>query len=310
MMGGERRILLTGAGGFIGRHVLREAASGGSADLWILTDFRQPERWWGLPGRTEFVAGDLAGSAFCAELFRRAEITHVVHLAGWLGKGDSKENRDMLIRANLLSTLHLLDAARSVPPPHFLLPSTGLIYGDQPGPFREDLPVAPQDDYAISKHLAEQALVAHARQKLSKACIVRPAVVYGSGQQGDMFVPSLVRSLAAGRRFAMTPGGQKRDMIHVQDLARAVLLLLEAGSEGVFNAGTGVGTEMKAVGEIAGRIFGRPDLIGIGDLPYRTREVWDYALDPSRLGTETGWVPRIDLEEGIRRTIEWEKQTP
>jgi nucleoside-diphosphate-sugar epimerase len=195
-----------------------------------------------------------------------------------------------------------------VPPPHFLLPSTGLIYGDQPGPFREGLPVAPQDDYAISKHLAEQALLGYSRQNLAKACIVRPAVVYGPGQKGDMFVPSLVRTIGAGKRFSMTAGMQKRDMIHVEDLARAVLMLLEAGSEGVFNAGTGIGTEMKTVGELAGRILGRPDLVGIGDLPYRPGEVWEYALDPSRLGIETGWVPRIDLEEGIRRTIEWEKQ--
>lgn len=307
-MGAERRILLTGAGGFIGRHVLREAVARDSTDRWILTDFREPDRWWGLPTKTEFVEGDLADRSFCAELFRGPQVTHVVHLAGWLGKGDSNENRQMLLRANLHSTLHLLDAARSGPPPHFLLPSTGLVYGDRPGPFREDMALAPQDDYALSKHLAEQALLGYARRNLAKACIVRPAVVYGPGQKGDMFVPGLVGALLAGRRFAMTAGEQKRDLLHVQDLARAVLGLLEAGVEGVFNAGSGVGVQMRTVGEIAGRLCGRPDLVGIGDLPYRPGEVWDYALDPSLLGDRTGWTPRIDLEEGIRRTIEWEKQ--
>jgi nucleoside-diphosphate-sugar epimerase len=304
-MSDGRVILLTGAGGFIGRHILREAA--GSDDRWILTDLREPDAWWGLPASTEFVTGDLADRGFCQDLFRRGAVTNIVHLAGWLGKGSSDANRDLLLRANLQSTLNLLDASRSGSAPHFLLPSTGLVYGDQKGPFRETMTVAPQDDYSISKHLAEQTLFAYARQKLATACVVRPAVIYGPGQRGDMFIPSLVKALMAGERFPMTAGEQNRDMLCVEDLARAVLGLVESRSEGVYNAGTGEGVPIREIALLAGELLGRPDLLGLGDLPYREREAWDYALDPSALKSKIAWQPRTGLREGLQKTIQWEK---
>jgi nucleoside-diphosphate-sugar epimerase len=310
MMDPMRTILLTGAGGFIGRHVLRDAASRGSRDRWILTDLRAPQAWWGLPGRTEFVAGDLADRGFCRDLSAKGDITHVIHLAGWLGKGGSDEDRDILLRANLLSTVNLLDALREREAPHFLLPSTGLVYGDQQGPFHEAMPVLPRDDYAWSKHLAEQTLLTYARNGLARACIVRPAVIYGPGQRGEMFIPSLVRSLREGKRFAMTAGEQKRDLLCVEDLARALLLLCESNLEGKFNAGTGRGVLLKEIARIGAGLLGRPELLGLGDIPYRSQEVWDYALDPSRLQEATGWEPLVALEEGIRKTIEWENQAP
>ncbi|MEK7393906.1 MAG: NAD(P)-dependent oxidoreductase [Fibrobacterota bacterium] len=301
-----RVILLTGAGGFIGRHILREAA--GSGDRWILTDLKEPDSWWGLPISTEFVAGDLADRGFCRDLFRSRAVTNIVHLAGWLGKGNTDTNRDQLLRANLQSTVHLLDASRSGAAPHFLLPSTGLVYGDQSGPFHERLEVAPQDDYAMSKHLAEQALFAYARQKLAKICVVRPAVIYGPGQRGDMFIPSLLKSLLAGERFPMTAGEQKRDMLCVDDLARALLGLVESGGEGVYNAGTGDGVLLREIARIAGELTGSPELLGIGDLAYRERETWDYALDSSALKSKISWQPTTGLREGILKTIQWENK--
>jgi nucleoside-diphosphate-sugar epimerase len=301
-----RNILLTGASGFIGRHLLKEAASQGGNDRWVLTDLCAPQAWWGTPELTEFVAGDLGDRAFCRGLFEGRGITHVIHLAGWLGKGNSDGNRDTLLRANLNSTVHLLDAADGVP--HFLLPSTGLIYGNQDGPFREELEVKPQDDYAWSKHLAEETLRIYARRGKARACIVRPAVIYGAGQKGEMFIPTLVQALRKGEHFAMTAGEQKRDMLYVSDLARAILMLVQGDVEGVFNAGTGQGLPMKEIGEIAGRLFGTPELVGLGEIPYRDREVWDYALAPLRLKEATGWEPLIDLETGISKTIEWENK--
>jgi nucleoside-diphosphate-sugar epimerase len=108
----------------------------------------------------------------------------------------------------------------------------------------------------------------------------------------------------------MTAGEQKRDMLYVSDLAHAILLLADKETEGIFNIGTGKGLPMKEVGEIAGRLFGTPELVGLGEIPYRTQEVWDYALDPACLKAATGWEPQVTLEEGISKTIEWENNAP
>lgn len=308
----QRTILMTGAAGFIGRHILMEAARQGNTDRWILTDLKGPDSWWGLPVYTKFIAGDLCNATVVQSLFPTGAPDIVIHLAGWIGKASSPENREALLRSNLLSTFFLLDAIKAMggKTPLFMLPSTGLIYGDQQGPFKEDFSLAPPDDYSLSKLLAEQTLTTYARNGNVRSCIVRPAVIYGSGQKSEMFIPSLVKTLREGKRFAMTAGEQKRDMLYVGDLARAMLLLYDKELEGIYNIGTGHGLPMKEVGETAGQLFGAPDLVGLGDIPYRSQEVWDYRLDPSRLKVATGWEPEVGLEEGIRKTIEWENNAP
>lgn len=307
---GQKTILLTGAAGFIGRNLLKEAARQGNTDRWILTDLAVPEDWWGLPVHTRFVGGNLCEAPVVEQIFEAWAPDVVVHMAGWIGRASTPENREALLRANLMSTFYLLDAikAKGRTPPLFMLPSTGLIYGDQKGPFREDFDLAPLDDYSLSKLLAEQTLRTFSSHKVVRSCVIRPAVIYGEGQKSDMFIPSLVRSLLQGRKFPMTGGEQKRDMLFVGDLARAILLLVQGEVEGVFNVGTGVGLPMKSVAEIASREFEAENLLGIGDIPYRQNEVWDYALDPSRLTAATGWTPLVSLEEGVRKTIRWEAE--
>lgn len=303
----QKTILLTGAAGFIGRHILREAARQGSTDRWIITDLATPPDWWGLPVFTRFIEGNLCDAAMVKTIFDNWTPDTVIHMAGWIGRASTPENREALLRANLMSTFHLLDAikAKAIKPPMFMLPSTGLIYGNAKGPFKEEFELSPLDDYALSKLLAEQTLKTFASHGVVRSCIVRPAVIYGEGQKGDMFIPALVNNLLEGRRFPMTAGEQKRDMLFVGDLARAILLLVKGEVEGIFNAGTGQGLPMKTVGEIASGVVGSSELVGIGEIPYRQNEVWDYALDPSRLKAATGWEPEVGLEDGVRRTILW-----
>jgi len=309
-MADRKTILLTGAAGFIGRHILKEAARQGSQDRWILTDLSVPNSWWGLPEFTKFVEGNLCEAPHVQSIMDTWSPDVIIHMAGWIGRASTPENREALLRANLMSTFYILDAikAKGMAAPVFLLPSTGLIYGDKKGPFKEDFQLAPLDDYSLSKLLAEQTLQTFANHGVVRSCVIRPAVVYGEGQKSSMFIPSLVSALLNGQRFSMTAGEQKRDMLFVSDLARAILLLVRDEVEGVFNVGTGKGLPMKDVGELAGEVFGKPELLGFGEIPYRNNEVWDYALDPKHLMETTGWKPEIELASGIRRTIEWESK--
>ena len=138
--------------------------------------------------------------------------------------------------------------------------------------------------------------------------VVRPAVIYGPGQGGAMFVPSPSRALAKGEPFSMTAGEQKRDLVHVRDVARAILSLLRARAGGVFNLGTGAGITMLEIGRKMAELAGRPDLLRVGEIPYRENEVWDYAVDSTRLAEATGWMPRIPLEDGLDETLERERK--
>lgn len=301
------RILLTGAAGFVGRTLLARPASAGHE--WMAMDLSFPSAW--TPGAhvTESVITDLADAGPLRSFVARFRPEAVVHLAGWTGKGGSPENRARLMAANVASTWSLLDALHASGlegPPRFVLASSALVYGDQPGPFHEGMATRPADEYAITKLLAEEVLGVAQRRGVVRGAILRPSVIYGPDQGGGMFVPSLVRSLVAGERFAMTPGDQTRDLLHVRDAADAILAVIERGVEGTFNVGTGEGVAMAEIGRRLAALAGRPELLGIGDLPYRENEVWSYAVDASRLEAATGWSARVLLEDGLRETLDKE----
>jgi nucleoside-diphosphate-sugar epimerase len=182
---------------------------------------------------------------------------------------------------------------------HVVLFSTGLVYGNQPGPFHEDMECLPQDPYGQSKWAAEDLLRSWARIHQARATVLRPSVLYGSGAAGSMLVSSLVRSLRLEEPVELTLGEQLRDFLHVDDAVRAVALVLERGVPGTFNLAAGTSHRIREVAELLGRISGRPDLLRLGALPYRASEVFDYRLDPTALRAAVGFVPQRDLASGL-----------
>jgi nucleoside-diphosphate-sugar epimerase len=212
---------------------------------------------------------------------------HALTAAGWevrlFGREGPPQDGDLLVwaaggRAGDLEEDHVhaaVRAARRVRQVVYL--SSGEVYGAQPPPFTEDLPLLGDSPYARAKIAGEQALPG--------AAILRPAVVYGPGQQGEQLIPAMLRARAERKAFRMTRGEQTRDFVHVDDVAAAVVLV--AGRAGVYNCGTGVETR---VIEVARAVL-PAELIDAGALPYRPNEQMRYALDASRLAA-LGWRPR------------------
>ena len=300
------KFLLTGAAGFVGRALLAEAPP---EHEWVAVDLGFPPGW--NPGVvvTESVVSDLSDPGELRSLVERVQPDAVVHLAGWTGKGGTAQNRSKLLAANLVSTWNLVDAilcAGLKHPVQFLLASSALVYGNQPGPFQESFEARPLDEYAITKWLAEEVLRVGAKGGGVLPTVIRPAVIYGPGQTGSMFVPALARALAKGEPFPMTQGEQKRDLIHVRDVARAIQALLRVRAEGVFNVGTGMGIPLLEIGRNMVELAGRGKLLGVGEIPYRENEVWDYAVDASKLCQLVDWRPRIRLADGLKETLEKE----
>lgn len=303
-----KTILLTGAMGFVGQNLLRYARAQDSQDQWIAVDFVQDETLKPneRPEQYSFHALDL-GNQRAVESFLQTNTPDVVlHFAGCISKGSDPDNRTRLFRSNVETTWNLLSALPR--PAYFMLTSTGMIYGSQRGPFAESMEVQPSDDYSHCKHLAEIMVQAFAKQGRIQATILRPAVLYGLGQKGDMFIPSLCCALQGGTRFSMTKGEQTRDFVHVRDLCSAVFSLLKKETTGTFNIGTGTSVSMRDVAENSATILGQKELLGIGDVAYRKQEIWDYRLSSTLLQQATGWIPKIPLTQGIQEILQ-EKQS-
>lgn len=254
-------------------------------------------------------------------LVAESEPDIVIHLAGVIGQPVDVDGRALLFAVNAGATRHLLEAldrhaTRTGRRPCLVLASTGLVYGSQQGPWSETYPTLATDPYSLSKLEAEGVLGRIVARGRVGGIVLRPGLLYGPEQKGGMFLPSLCAALAEGRRFPMTLGVQRRDFLHVDDFVAATVSVLEhldalAGdplkSPWIGNVGTGVGSTLRDVAEAAVRIGSElwPDCGSIdpGAVPYRNDESWDYRLRPGRLMASTGWLPSIQLHDGIRQCL-------
>jgi UDP-glucose 4-epimerase len=287
-----RTVLVTGAAGFVGRHVVELLARRG----WQVTGVDRLPPQDRLPAGVRFCLGDLLEDGPLPEL-DASGFDAVVHLAGAL---PGPMGRGQLFAVNVGGTAAVLERFAH-DGCHVVLFSTGLVYGRQPGPFVEAMSPQPVDPYAQSKLAAEALAVAWGRATGSPVTVLRPSVIYGAGAPGTMLLCSLMQALRAGQPFAMTAGEQLRDFLHVEDAALAVAAVLEARASGVWNLASGESRRVRDVAALGAEIAGRPELLRLGVLPYRAGEVFDYRLVPTALATATGWRAGIALPEGLAR---------
>ena len=288
------RIVVTGAGGFVGRHLLPVLAARGHDVLGV--DRREPgER---IPG-VLYHTCDLAdpGSLIPANAAGWDSFT-LVHLA-WdlrrdLGPGPQKEQVNHM--RNLLD--RHTPALRRV-----IVTGSAEEYGVRGGILKEDdPPSAPLSAYGAAKCAARELARAWSQASRIPVLWLRPFVVYGAGQGGDMLVPYAVRSAAEKKRAEFTDGLQRRDLVHVSDLIDALARGAETGLDGfhVVNIGTGREVVVRDVLNMIAEQMGAAGLFAIGARPRRAGEPDVQVADCARAATLLGWRARVEWQEGIR----------
>ena len=294
-MNAQRHALVTGAAGFVGQSL----AAALHAAQWRVTglDRVAPGDQSAFDG---FVVCDLRDHAALERARVEPSYDAIVHLAALLPV-NARDGE--LLAVNAGGTSAVLDRVASAGT-HVVMFSSGLVYGPQPAPFREDMPCLPSDEYGQSKLAAENIAARWGRATRSPVAILRPSVLYGPRAPSGMLLVSLMRALRQGEPFAMTAGEQVRDFVHVDDAVRAAMCVLEQRAEGTWNLASGESIRVREAAELAARIAGSPELLRIGALPYRDTEVFDYRLNASRLRETFAWQPRIELAAGLRQL--WE----
>jgi nucleoside-diphosphate-sugar epimerase len=188
----------------------------------------------------------------------------------------------------------------------FVYLSSGQVYGRAEVPFRESTEPTASDPYSLAKLRGEAALARAAALSKIQLTILRLPVVYGPGQRGPMFVPSLIEHLVSGRRFAMSPGQQTRDLIFVADVAAGIRRALDADAPaGLYNLGSGVEVRLCDLARSIASACGTnaEKLLDIGAIPYRGDEQMRYVFDIRKIERELGFVPTVDLPDGLARTV-------
>jgi nucleoside-diphosphate-sugar epimerase len=127
----------------------------------------------------------------------------------------------------------------------------------------------------------------------------------GPGEDARRLVASVATALLAGRRVATTTGEQRRDYIHVDDVADALASIALSDLAGAVNVGTGAAPSVREIIATIARRIDRADLVGFGERPISPDEPAEIRADIERLRRELGWQPSISLEQGLGATIEW-----
>ena len=307
------RILVTGGAGYVGGIVAQLMLERG--DKVVIFDNLCHAHRSMIPAKAEFVEGDLADRAAIEKLLHTG-IDGVMHFAALIEAGESMRKPEVYFRNNSASTLSLLEAMLATGVNRFVFSSTAAVYGEpESTPIREDAPLRPTNAYGESKLLVEHMLTwmnrIHGFRYASLRYFNVAGAIDGRGEahEPESHIIPLILDVALGRRPNIkvygrdypTPDGTCiRDYVHVQDLARAHLLALEALKERdrlIYNLGNGVGFSVREVIESARRVTGHA--IPVEECPRRPGDPAVLIASSEKIGAELGWKPEFATLDAI-----------
>lgn len=308
-------VLVTGGAGFIGSHLVRQSLSGAYPELGTVRvtvldkltyagNLANLEPVVGHPG-LEFVQGDICDQALVQRLV--ADVDLVVHCAAESHVDRSISDAAEFVRTNVEGTRTLLQAAVDAGVGRFLHVSTDEVYGSiAEGSWSEDHPVAPNSPYAATKAASDLLALAYHRTHGLPVCVTRCSNNYGPYQYPEKIIPLFTTHLLDGHRVPLYGDGRNsRDWLHVDDHCRALALVAAGGRPGeVYNIGGG--TELTNV-ELTDRLLGLcgADRTAVRRVADRKGHDLRYCVDVTKIGTELGYAPRVELAEGLADTVAW-----
>jgi len=296
----EGRVLVTGATGLIGRHVVNALIERG-AEVHATTRSLAHDT---TNGEVRWHKTNLLDHRERVQLLDSAEPQTIVHCAWVTDHGaywTSPENLDWTA-----ATLSLAREAHERGATRVVGVGTCAEYAwGSSEPLSESTPLQPTTLYGVAKDAARRVLEAFATTSNLSWAWARVAMLYGAGEYQDRFVASLARALVQGELAKMSSGKAVRDFLDARDVGAAIAAVATSGLTGAVNIGSGQPTTLLQVGQTLARVAGRPDLLRTGALPDRPNEPSHLVMDVTRLTRETNFRPGITLEQGLSDALDY-----
>lgn len=296
-----KRLLITGATGFIGRHCLPLLTTDGYevhavAQTSSLADFDANQVNWHRV--------DLLDQFQVQGLVAHVHPTHLLHFAWYTTPGKywtSPENVRWV-----QASLALLQAFAENGGQRVVMSGTCAEYDWKYGYCSEQTtPLVPATLYGICKHSVQMIMRTYAEQRGLSSAWGRIFFLYGPYEHPDRLVASVIQSLLKKETARCSHGNQIRDFLHVHDVAAAFVALLSSHVTGAVNVASGQLVSLKdVIFRIADQLYSR-DLVQLGDIPTSLTDPPLLVANTRRLNEEVGWRPTYDLDKGLSQTIEW-----
>lgn len=308
-----RKIIVTGGTGFIGRHLLDALIDEGYYPTAIA---RRLEHVDGLPDalrvRVRWIELDLFDHQAVSRFVETEHPSVLFHLAGSIGAGvDRVAAASICQKLNVEATVHLLKASNDSGAERIIIIGSAEEYGNQTGPFDQTSPLRPISAYGRSKAEATRVALTMHDQENCPVVVVRPFSVYGPHQPRGMFVSDAIAAAVTSEQFSMSEGTQQRDLVFVGDVVTALIAAARTpGIEGMaFNLGSGDPVRLCDVAKLIWRISETNASLLIGGRSRNDNDMQMTWADPSFARKYLGWERRVDLETGLRATIDWARSS-
>lgn len=277
----KQRILVTGATGFLGKHLLER----------LKEDDLCTKRF------------DFTKKQDVFSYISESKPDVVYHLGALVDLTRSFDIARKTVEANIIGTTNLLMALEKHPVKKFIFASTEEVYGEGKIPFKETDSVHPPSPYAVTKVMCEHL----ALQYMPKtSVVVRIGTMYGPHQPSHRFIYQMIEKALKNEDIGLTSGIKMRDYIYVGDVVDALVMAKETKCTSAFeiiNIGSGHMTSLKYLAEKIIQVSGSSSRLQAGVIPDRIGEADQWLMDIAKANKLLGWTPKTDIETGLKQTI-------
>ena len=320
--------LVTGAAGFIGANYIKYILAKHSDVKVVILDALTYAGNLGTIAkdidneRCFFIKGDICSREVVDGLFAEYRFDYVVNFAAESHVDRSIENPQLFLITNILGTQNLLDCARRAwvmgkdeqgyptwrKGVRYHQVSTDEVYGSlgAEGFFTETTPLCPHSPYSASKTSADMVVMAYHDTYKMPVTITRCSNNYGPYHFPEKLIPLIIKNILEGKHLPVYGDGSNvRDWLYVEDHCKAIDLVVREGKEGeVYNVGGHNEKKNIDIVKIICKELGKPEslITHVGD---RKGHDMRYAIDPTKIHNELGWLPETKFEDGIKKTIQW-----
>lgn len=308
----SRRVLVTGASGFVGANLARRLLADGHDVHLLLRADHKPWRVEEIRDHVTVHEAEVSDFAGVEAAVRAARPEWIFHLAAY-GAYPQQKDHARMIAVNVHGTGNLLRAAEEAGFEAFVNSGTSSEYGYKDHAPSEDEEVEPNSHYAETK--AEATLFCHNRGEQTglRITTLRLYSAFGPYEEPSRLVPTLIVKGLEGHLPPLVNPNVARDYVHVDDVCDAYLLAAQTLSVepgAIFNVGTGVQTTLAEIVAVAKRLLPIKDEPEWGTMPDRSWDTNVWVSNPTRIKADLGWTPGHDLESGLQQMIDWFKSSP
>ena len=311
------KILVTGGAGFIGGNFVHYMVNKYPEDMIVnldkLTYAGNLETCKPVEGKPnyKFVKGDIADREFIFDLFKKEKFDVVVNFAAESHVDRSIEDPEIFVKTNVMGTTTLLDACNEFGIKRYHQVSTDEVYGDLPLDrpdlfFTEETPIHTSSPYSSSKAGADLLVLAYHRTYDLPVTISRCSNNYGPYHFPEKLIPLMIANALADKPLPVYGEGLNvRDWLYVEDHCKAIDLIIHNGRVGeVYNVGGHNEKRNIDIVKIICKELNKPESL-ITYVTDRKGHDMRYAIDPTKIHNELGWLPETKFEDGIKKTIQW-----